>query len=114
MRSLFRKFKEGLKKQTPTFHKAFEGIFSGAKLDPAALEELEELLYTADFGVETVEEIISAIEVAYKANKELRGEAAAKIGATVLTQVLEGAEGRVTIGPASARGDCFDWRQWLG
>lgn len=98
MRSLFRKFKEGLKKQTPTFHKAFEGIFSGAKLDPAALEELEELLYTADFGVETVEEIISAIEAAYKANKELRGEAAAKIGATVLTQVLEGAEGRVTIG----------------
>ena len=44
MRSFFRKFKEGLKNQTPTFHKAFEKIFSGAKLDPESLEELEEIL----------------------------------------------------------------------
>ncbi|MGB0413472.1 MAG: signal recognition particle receptor subunit alpha, partial [Coraliomargarita sp.] len=58
MRSLFRKFKEGLKKQTPTFHKAFDKVLSGAKLDQDALDELEEALYTADFGVETVEEII--------------------------------------------------------
>ncbi len=98
MRGLFRKFKDGLKRQTPTFRKAFEGIFSGAKLDQDALEELEEALYTADFGHQTVEEIIKEIQAAYKADKSMRGEDAAKIGATVLTRVLEGAEGRVEIG----------------
>jgi len=98
MRSLFKKFKEGLKRQTPTFHKAFDDVFSGAKLDPAALDQLEEALYTADFGVETVEEIIDEIQAAYKADKEIRGEDAAKIGATVLTRVLEGSEGTVNVG----------------
>ncbi|MGJ8653897.1 MAG: signal recognition particle-docking protein FtsY [Opitutaceae bacterium] len=98
MRGLFRKFKDGLKRQTPTFRKAFGGIFSGAKLDEDALEELEEALYTADFGHQTVEEIIEEIKAAYKADKTMRGEDAAKIGATVLTRVLEGAEGRVELG----------------
>jgi len=98
MRSLFKKFKEGLKRQTPTFHKAFDGVFSGAKLDQDALDQLEEALYTADFGVETVEEIIEEIQAAYKADKNIRGEDAAKIGAMVLTRVLEGAEGTVEVG----------------
>jgi fused signal recognition particle receptor len=98
MRGLFRKFKDGFKRQAPTFTKAFENIFSGAKIDRAALDQLEEILYTADFGVETVEEIIEEIQAAYKANKEIRGEEAAKIGATVLTRVLEGSEGRVEVG----------------
>jgi fused signal recognition particle receptor len=98
MRSLFKKFKEGLKRQTPTFHKAFDSIFSGAKLDQSALDQLEEALYTADFGVETVEEIIEEIQAAYKADKQIRGQDAAKIGATVLTRVLEGSEGIVTVG----------------
>jgi fused signal recognition particle receptor len=98
MRSLLTKFKEGLKRQTPTFHKAFDGIFSGAKLDQSALDQLEEALYTADFGVETVEEIIEEIQAAYKADKQIRGQDAAKIGATVLTRVLDGSEGVVTVG----------------
>ena len=67
MRSLFNKFKEGLKRQTPTFHQAFENIFSGAKLDQAALDQLEEALYTADFGVETVEEKIEEILYLFQA-----------------------------------------------
>ena len=67
-------------------------------LDEGALEALEEVLYTADFGHETVEDIISEIKAAYKADKSMRGDDAARIGATVLTRVLEGAEGRVEIG----------------
>jgi fused signal recognition particle receptor len=98
MRSFFKKFKEGLKSQTPTFRKAFDGVFSGAKLDGDALEELEEALYTADFGAETVDEIIEEIQAAYKADKSMRGEDAARIGAKVLKEVLEGAEGRVEVG----------------
>ncbi len=98
MRGLFKKFKDGLKRQTPTFQKAFDGVFSGAKLDQDALDSLEEALYVADFGVETVEEIISEIKAAYKADKTIRGEDAARIGAMVLTRVLEGAEGTITLG----------------
>ena len=67
-------------------------------MDQEALDQLEEALYTADFGVETVEEIIEEIQVAYKADKEMRSQEAAKIGATVLTRVLEGAEGTVVVG----------------
>ena len=98
MRSFFRKFKQGLKNQTPPFHRAFENIFSGAKLDSESLEELEDILYSADFGVETVEEIIAAIQDAYKSDKEIRSQAAAQIGATVLTDALKGAEGHLEIG----------------
>lgn len=98
MQSLFKKFKAGLKRQTPTFQQAFNKIFSGAKLDQTALDELEEALYTADFGVDTVEEIIEEIHATYKADKNIRSEAAAKIGASVLARVLEGAEGQISIG----------------
>ncbi len=98
MRSFFAKFKEGLKRTTPTFYKAFGkvgGLFSGGTIDAAALDELEEALYTADFGVETTEEILEEIRAAAKREKELRGYDAAKIGSAVLQRVLAGAEGRL-------------------
>jgi fused signal recognition particle receptor len=98
MRGLLKKFRDGFKRQTPTLHKAFEGVFTGARLDPAALGQLEETLFAADFGVETVEEILGEIEAAHKADKSLRGEGAARIGAEVLTRALEGAEGRLEPG----------------
>ncbi len=98
MRSFFSKFKEGLKKTTPTFYKAFGsvgGLFGGKKIDAASLDELEEALYTADFGVETSEEILEEIKSAYRKDKELRGQEAARIGANVLRRVLTGSEGKV-------------------
>ena len=98
MQSLLKKFKTGFKRHTPTFHQAFENVFSGTKLDPAALDQLEEMLFLADFGVETVEEIISEIQTAYKSDKKIRSENALDIGAAVLTRVLEGAEGEISIG----------------
>ena len=98
MLSRFKKFKEGFKKHTPTFHKAFDRVFSGPRMDAEALDALEETLYTADFGVETVAEIMEAIQAAYQSEKELRSESAARIGAAVLSRVLEGAEGSLTIG----------------
>jgi fused signal recognition particle receptor len=99
MRSFFAKFKEGLRSTTPGMFKAFDrlgGLFGNRKLDQSALDELEEALYTADFGVETTEEILEEIRTAYRQNRELRGQEAAQIGATVLARVLEGAEGRLT------------------
>jgi len=95
MASFFKHFKHGLKKTTPTFYKIFGkigGIFSGKKLDATSIDELEEALYGADFGVETTTEIMDEIHAAYKREKELRGQDAAEIGAAVLKRVLAGAE----------------------
>jgi fused signal recognition particle receptor len=106
MKALFTKFKEGLRKSTPTFQKAFAnvgGMFGGRRIDGATLDELEEALYTADFGVETTDEILEAIREAYRSDKSLRGQEAARIGAEVLGRVLEGSEGRLGDAPAPPR-----------
>lgn len=98
MKGFFSKFKEGLKRTTPTFYKAFGSVgtlFGGKAISAADLDELEEALYAADFGLETTEDILNEIKAAYKKNKELRGRDAGAIGATVLRRVLEGAEGRI-------------------
>lgn len=103
MKSFFSKFKEGLKRSTPTFYKAFGkagGLFAGKRIDAATLEELEEALYMADFGVETTEEVLAAISNAYRSNKELQGREAAEIGAHVLEKTLQGSEGAFNWDPA--------------
>lgn len=90
--SLFQKFKEEFRRQTPTFHRAAGKIFGAARLDASSVDELEEALYGADFGVETTAEIIEEIQRALKEDKGLRGRDALRIGADVLARVLEGAE----------------------
>lgn len=89
--SILQKFKDGFKKTARLFS-AIGGIFS-KKLDAASIDELEEALYGADFGVETADEIMAEIKKAYAKNKELHGKEAAEIGRRVLAQVLEGAAG---------------------
>lgn len=101
MKSFFSKFKEGLKRSTPTFYKAFGkvgGLFAGKQIDATTLDELEEALYTADFGVETTEEILEAITNAYSKEKALQGQEAARIGTEILERNLEGSEGRFAVG----------------
>lgn len=95
MASFFSKLKDSFKRNTPTFQKFFGtvgGIFGRKNLDATSIDELEEALYGADFGVETTTEIINEIQAAYKKDKSLRGQDAAHIGATVLKRVLAGAE----------------------
>ncbi len=94
--SLFSKFKSG-------FKKAFGGLSGlfAKKIDPATLDELEEALYGADFGVATASEIIDEIKKAYSKNKDLQGADAAAIGKQMLTKILEGAEGKFNLVPAT-------------
>jgi len=99
MLSLFKKFKDGLAKTVSAIAAKTHGLFGGRKIDAASLAELEEALYTADFGVETTTEILEEIKAAYKKDPELQGRQAAVIGATVLQRVLAGAEGRLALGP---------------
>ena len=93
MFGLFNKFKEGFSKTVSAIANKTRGLFGGRKIDAASLEALEEALYTADFGVETTNEILAEIKQAYGSDKELQGRQAAEIGASVLKRVLAGAEG---------------------
>lgn len=101
MFSFFKKFKDGFAKTVSAIAAKTHGLFGGRKIDVASLEELEEALYTADFGVETTTEILAEIKTAYRKDPELKGQQAAAIGATVLRRVLAGAEGKLE--PAAAK-----------
>ncbi len=98
MFSLLKKFKDGLTKTVAAIAAKTHGLFGGRKIDAASLDELEEALYTADFGVETTTEILEEIKTAYKKDPALQGRHAAEIGAAVLRRVLAGAEGRLQLG----------------
>jgi fused signal recognition particle receptor len=95
MFSIFKKFKDGLTKTVAAIAARTHGLFGGRKIDATSLEELEEALYTADFGVETTTEILGEIKTAYRKDPELKGQQAATIGAAVLRRVLAGAEGKL-------------------
>ena len=96
MFGLFKKFKDGFAKTVAAISDQTAGIFFGKRIDADSLDELEEALITADFGVETTAEILAEIKKAYTADKSLQGKQAAEIGAAVLQRVLAGAEGSLT------------------
>lgn len=93
MLSLFKKFKDGLTRTVSAIAAKTHGLFGGRKIDATSLAELEEALYTADFGVETTTEILEEIKAAYRKDAGLQGRQAADIGAAVLRRVLAGSEG---------------------
>jgi len=107
MFSLFKKFKEGLAKTFTAIAAKTHGLFGGRKIDAASLEELEEALYTADFGVETTVEVLEEIKTAYRKDPNLKGQQAAAIGAAVLRRVLAGSEGTLVIGSAKPTVICM-------
>jgi fused signal recognition particle receptor len=97
MFGLFKKFKDGFSKTVATIAAKTHGLFGGRKIDAASIDELEEALYTADFGVETTNEILGEIKKAYGEDRNLEGKKAAEIGAEVLRRVLEGSEGSLDV-----------------
>jgi fused signal recognition particle receptor len=102
MFGLFKKFKDGLAKTVSAIAAKTHGLFGGRKIDAASLDELEEALYTADFGVETTGEILAEIKRAYQQDASLQGQQAAAIGAAVLKRVLAGSEGSIDVaGPGA-------------
>ena len=101
MFGLFKKFKDGFAKTVSIIATKTHGLFGGRKIDAASLDELEEALYTADFGVETTEEILAEIKAAYKKDATLHGQQAAAIGAAVLKRVLTGSEGELQPAPTA-------------
>ncbi len=100
MFSIFKKFKDGLTKTAQSIASSVGGLFGLRPIDTSTIEKLEESLYSADFGVETTEEILEEIRRAMRKEKELRGQEAGAIGAAVLKRVLRGSEGELK--PAAA------------
>ncbi|MFH1497376.1 MAG: signal recognition particle-docking protein FtsY [Verrucomicrobiota bacterium] len=98
MFGLFKKFKDGFSKTFTAIGEKTRGLFGGRKIDAASLDQLEEALYTADFGVQTTEEILAEIKTAYKKDPELKGQRAAEIGSAVLTRALAGSEAELIDG----------------
>lgn len=69
---LLPKLMEGLKKSREDLKDKMDSIFTlRNKLDPEMLEELEEVLITADVGVETSLEIVSALNKSMKKNSNI-------------------------------------------
>ena len=101
MHALYTKFKAGFAKTVSAIVAKTHGLFGGRKIDAASLDELEEALYTADFGVETTNEILADIKKADGTDKELRGRRAAEIGSAVLQRVLAGSEGTLDTAAAA-------------
>ncbi len=107
MFSIFKKFKDGVTSPLSVLVAKTQALFCGRKIDAASLDELEEALYTADFGVETTTEILDQIKTTYRKNPALQGQQAAAIGAAVLRRVLAGAERKLEIGPTKPTVICM-------
>ncbi|MEQ9824340.1 MAG: signal recognition particle-docking protein FtsY [Puniceicoccaceae bacterium] len=93
MSRFFKFFKKGFSRTSDRV----ASVLGVKKIDDATLEELEATLYAADFGIETTESIIEAMQVAFRKNRELQQQEGAVIGKQVLMQHLEGAEGRLDV-----------------
>ena len=74
------------------FANNLNSIFQSKTLDAESIEELESLLYTADFGTETVEKIISGIETCLKEQNKGENAEPLKVTEKVIQEQLNGAE----------------------
>ena len=74
------------------FANNLNSIFKSKTLDAESIEELESLLYTADFGTETVEKIIEAIETNLKKQAKGNNTDPLKLAETIIQEQLNGSE----------------------
>lgn len=94
--SFWEKLGLGLKKTSANITTGIADIFTKKKLDTATLEELEELLLAADFGVETAMRIVSEF-AAQKQNKEITDEEIRTLLAQNIEQIMQPCEGKSLI-----------------
>lgn len=97
--SFWQKLGLGLKKTSNNITTGITDIFTKKKLDSQTLEELEELLISADFGVSTAARIISKF-AAYKQDKEITDEQIRRLLAAEIEQYLVAAEQEFSLSSA--------------
>lgn len=94
--SFWEKLGLGLKKTSSAITGGISDIFTKKKLDSATIEELEELLITADFGVTTAAEIMQKFAT-QKQDKEISDEEIRTLLAAEIEQRLAPCEQDFTI-----------------
>jgi fused signal recognition particle receptor len=71
----YNRLKDGLEKTRSTFVNKIQGVLGiGRKIDTQLLDEIEEILISADIGVETTEAIIEAVRLRVKKEGHENGE----------------------------------------
>lgn len=75
-----------------TFSRA-GGLFCRHRLTLDRLEDLEATLHAADFGRETVVQVLEAVQQAHRADRQLHSQKIAEIARRVLLKILANAEG---------------------
>ena len=86
-KSLFQRMKEGLTRSTRTISDGITGIFTKKKLDRATLDDLEDLLITADLGLEAAADIVAAVGKG-RHDKEVSADEIRAIVADEISEVL--------------------------
>ena len=96
----FTRLKKGLKKSTSAVSDGISGIFTKRKLDDDTLEELEDLLITADLGVSVAGKVAAALSKD-RYNKEISDEEVKEILATEIENILTPVAKPLTIDPTN-------------
>lgn len=92
--SFFQKLKAGLSKTKNAFFGKIDNIFkSFVRIDEDFFEELEEVLISADVGVETTEEILDTLREEIKESREKDPEAIKKMLYDILVDTLGNNDG---------------------
>ena len=95
----FARLKAGLSRSSSKLGDGIAGIFTKRKLDDAALEELEELLITADLGVKTAARLTAAL-AKEKFDKEVSAEEVRGALADAIAAILDPVAKPLTVDPA--------------
>src|SRR5574344_2015722 len=91
MSNFWEKLGLGLKKSSNKISGGISDIFNKKTLDSSTLEELEELLLTADFGVQTTTQIINQF-AGKKQDKEISDTEIRELLATDIEAILKPCE----------------------
>ena len=84
----FGRLRDGLKKTTGALSGGITGIFTKAKLDDDTIEDLEDLLITADLGVDMASRVTEALS-ATRYDKEITAHEVKTVLAAEVSRVLE-------------------------
>ena len=94
--SFWEKLGLGLKKSSTKISTGISDIFTKKKLDNATLEELEELLLTADIGVASTQKIIAEFSK-QKQNRDITGNEIRQLLAKDIENILQPCEQKLMI-----------------
>jgi fused signal recognition particle receptor len=97
---LFQRLKQGLSRSANALSDSLTGAFRTRKLDDAALEELEDVLITADLGPHVAAKVTGAL-AASKFDKEVTDDEIRTALADVVRGILEPVEAPLNLDPAN-------------